>query len=411
MSASPSLRPLAEGNRLQRAYARWATPRYAKLPAEAREAAELLDRFLYSRRGLGVWLGLGGALAGTALGLRASGMHGGIALLLAVLLWVVLPASLLAAWLAPSRFSSALLWRKLPLSGLLALAGAACGFALAHWGRHGSLDLPALLQALQQHALTLVPAALLGSVAVAFVTWAVAGVRRQVLERQLAQAELQRQRDQAAHAATQTQLRLLQAQIQPHFIFNTLAAVQHWVDTGDPRAGPLLRALTQFLRGSTELLAHERVALADEAALVQHYLEIMQARLGGRLQFSVDVQAAPAAAVLPPGLLLTLVENAVEHGIAPRLAGGRVDVRAGLRTGGWQLSVQDDGAGLAPGWQAGTGLANCRQRLAHVYGARARLLLAPATAAAAPTAKAPETAATPARGTCARIEIDTELAV
>lgn len=375
------LPPLSEGNRLQRAYARWASRRYARLPAEARETAELLDRFLYSRRGLGVWLGIAGALAGTTLGLRASGMHGGLALLLALLLWVGLPTSMLGAWLVPSRFNGALLWRNLPLSGLLALLGAVCGFALAHWGRHGSLHWQDLLQHLQQHALTLVPAALLGSLALVFLMWAVAGVRRQVLERQLAQAELQHQRDQAAHAATQTQLRLLQAQIQPHFIFNTLAAVQHWVDTADPRAGPLLRVLTQFLRGSTDLLARERVPLAEEAALVHHYLAIMQARLGGRLQFTVDVTAAPAAADLPPGLLLTLVENAVEHGIGPRLQGGRVDVRAVLdasRPGGWQLCVQDDGAGLPPGWQPGTGLDNCRQRLQHHYGTGARLLLAPA---------------------------------
>lgn len=378
MQATQPLPPLSEGNRLQRAYARWAAPRYARLPEEAREAAELLDRYLYSRRGIGVWLGIAGAVTGTVLGLRASGMHTGLALLLALLLWVGLPASLLAAWLAPSRFSSTVLWRKLPQSVLLTLLGAACGFALVRWIRLGSLDAPGLLRELQQHALTLVPAALLGGAALVFLTWAVASVRRQVLERLLAQAELQRQRDQAAHAATQTQLRLLQAQIQPHFIFNTLAAVQHWVDTADPRAGPLLRVLTQFLRGSTELLARDSVPLAEEAALASHYLAIMQARLGERLQFSVDVAAAPAGVELPPGLLLTLVENAVEHGISPRLQGGRIEVRAALRPGGWQLCVQDDGAGPPAQWQPGTGLANCRQRLQHRYGQHARLWLRPA---------------------------------
>lgn len=378
MQSTKPLRPLSEGNRLQRAYARWAAPRYARLPEEARETTELMDRYLYSRRGLGVWLGVGGALTGTTLGLQASGMHPAAALLLALLLWVVLPASLLAAWLAPSRFSSDAVWRKLPGAALLALAGAACGFVLAHWSRHGHLDLAGMLLALQQRAGVLVPGALIGGAGMVFLTWAVASVRRQVLERQLAQSELQRQRDQAAHAATQTQLRLLQAQIQPHFIFNTLAAVQHWVDTGDTRAGALLRSLTQFLRGSTELLARERVPLAEEAALVRHYLAIMQARLGGRLQFNVDLQAAPADAELPPGLLLTLVENAIEHGITPQLQGGQVEVKASARPGGWQLCVVDDGAGLPAGWQPGTGLGNCQQRLHHFHGTSARLQLAPA---------------------------------
>jgi signal transduction histidine kinase len=386
----PGLRPLAEGNRLQRAYARWAAPHYARLPPEAREPAELLDRFLYSRRGLGVWLGVAGSVAGTTAGLHHSGMALGVAALLAVLVWMVLPCTLLAAWLAPSRFSSQVLWRKLPIQVLLGLAGAVTGFAVARWGQQGDLSLPGLAAELQQKAGTLLPAAMIGAVTIVFLMWAVASVRRQVLERELTQAQLAQERDQAARQMAEAQLRLLRAQIQPHFIFNTLAAVQHWVDTADPRAGPLLRSLAAFLRGSTELLAREQVTLAEEATLAGHYLATMQARLGGRLAVQVDIPPALAAQTLPPGLLLTLVENAVEHGIAPALQGGTVHVQARAEGAGWQLCVCDDGAGLPAGWQAGTGLANCRQRLAHAYGEAAALSLQSGPAG---------------RGTCARIRL------
>jgi signal transduction histidine kinase len=408
MSAPP---PLAQGNRLQRAYARWAAPRYARLPPEAREPAELMDRYLYSRRGLGVWLGITASTAGTTLGLQHTGMPAGSALLLALIVWVGLPLSLLAAWLTPSHFSSHRLWRKLPLSVALALAGGVLGFTVSRIQRHGALDVPRLAQDLWQHAAALVPAVLLGAATLVFLLWGVAGARRQALERALERERLAHERDLQAHRAAEARLQLLQAQIQPHFIFNTLAALQHWVDSGDARAGPLLRMLTAFLRGSTDLLGSERTTLAAEAAVVQQYLQIMQARLGGRLRFELQIDPDCAAFALPPGLLLTLVENAVEHGVAPALAGGTVQVRAQRCGTGVQVQVRDDGAGLPADWQAGTGLANCRARLLHFGDGSGRislqplalgtevLLTLPATAACTPTPAAVHAAGTalPAR--------------
>jgi signal transduction histidine kinase len=347
-------RPLSEGNALQRGYARWAEPFYARMPPELREQAVLMDRFLYSRRGLGVWLGIAGAVAGTSFGLRGADMPWALAIALSLLLWVGLPAMMLVAWLQPGKFVFAEFRRKLVTIFSLALLGGLFGFIAGHVGRHGGLDLALLGQELSNKGKVLVPATLAAAAGMLVMMWGVARVRQELLER----VQTERQ-------AAEARLKLLQAQIQPHFIFNTLAALQHWVDSSDPRAGPLLRSLTAFLRGSTELLGQDRVTLGAEAETTHQYLQIMQARLGERLAFELQVAPDCAATVLPPGLVLTLVENAIEHGVSPALAGGHVQVSAKREGGAVVIRVRDDGLGLAPGWQDGTGLANCRERLRH----------------------------------------------
>ncbi len=386
--------PLATGNRLQRAYARWATPLYARMPAAVRAEAELVDRWLYSRRAAGLWLGLASAALATAAGLNAAGMPLWLAVVCSLAVWVSLPLSMLSAWLQPDKFRGRRLLRAGVLALLQAYLGLASGFIIGRLVKHGSLKTDTLGQALMDAAISTVPVVALVLLLLLGLGWGVAQVRQQQAERSLQTLRLAQERDSAERQAAQAQLRLLQAQIQPHFLFNTLAAVQHWVDTADPRAGPLLRQLTQFLRGSTELLARDQATLAEEAALAGHYLAILQARLGPRLASRISIDPALAALPLPPGLLLTLVENAVEHGITPALQGGTVSVSArplaggagtcagsGTGTGtGWQLSVCDDGAGLAAGWREGTGLSNCRQRLQHQFGAQATLLVTPQAA-------------------------------
>ncbi len=180
------------------------------------------------------------------------------------------------------------------------------------------------------------------------------------------------ERDRAVEMAR----RLAAAQIEPHFLFNTLASLQHWVHTRDARAAPMLDALVGYLRATLPMFKLPVHALADELEAVRRYLEVMAARFGERLHWAIDVPPALHAVPLPPGLLLTLVENAVVHGVEPRIEGGRIDVRGQVQaTGQVLLEVQDDGPGPPPDAAEGTGLANCRARLALTCGADASLTL------------------------------------
>ena len=167
--------------------------------------------------------------------------------------------------------------------------------------------------------------------------------------------------------------RLAAAQIEPHFLFNTLASVQHWVQTKDDRAAPLLAALTGYLRATLPLFKHALLPAGDELVAVQRYLEVMQARMGARLAYTLEVEPGMEGALLPPGLLLTLVENAVAHGLEPQLAGGHITLRARHQGDEAVFEVLDNGAGPAPEMHDGVGLANARQRLALSGGAAARL--------------------------------------
>ena len=181
------------------------------------------------------------------------------------------------------------------------------------------------------------------------------------------------ERDRAVALAGQ----LMAAQIQPHFLFNSLASLQHWVHTRDERAAPMLDALTGFLRDTLPLFNRPQLALGEELPAVQRYLEVMQARLGERLHFGIDIPEDMLALQLPPGLLLTLVENAVEHGAQASLHGATVYIQGSIEASGVQLRVIDTGPGPAPGHQDGVGLANSRARLAQAWGDAATLQLAP----------------------------------
>jgi len=186
----------------------------------------------------------------------------------------------------------------------------------------------------------------------------------------------------ADRKATEAQLRLLQGQIEPHFLFNTLANVQALMDTDVPRARQMLESFTDYLRSSLGTLRADRATLGSELGLVEAYLSLLKTRMDERLTFDIRNDPALSATPLPPLLLQPLVENAIHHGLEPKVDGGSVHIAT--RTEGRQLviEVQDDGLGLAAPKRhrsgAGMALANLRERLAAQYGSGASLELSDA---------------------------------
>jgi sensor histidine kinase YesM len=190
-------------------------------------------------------------------------------------------------------------------------------------------------------------------------------------------AKLQRdaEHDRIARELAESQLRLLRAQIEPHFLFNTLGAVQQLADHGAPRAAELTAHLIAFLRASMSEMRCEQVALEKEFGLVDAYLRVMQFRLGQRLRFSLALAPGLATVQVPSMILLTLVENAIKHGIEPALRGGEITVSAEEEGASLCLRVHDSGVGLPAEPGEGAGLDNVRRRLQLAYGETASLTL------------------------------------
>ncbi len=187
----------------------------------------------------------------------------------------------------------------------------------------------------------------------------------------------------AEKRATEAQLKLLQAQIEPHFLFNTLANVQSLMDHDLPRARQMLASFTEYLRASLKTLRRDDSAVADELELARSYLELLQARMDDRLRFDIDADEAARQQPLPPLLLQPLVENAVVHGLEPSIEGGRVSVSARVQGERLVLEVLDDGRGPetppSPARRGnGVALQNIRERLLARYGERAHLSIEPA---------------------------------
>ena len=176
-------------------------------------------------------------------------------------------------------------------------------------------------------------------------------------------------------------LGVLQAQVEPHFLFNTLASVRALVRQDPAQAEATLDALVDFLRATIPKLREDRglhATLGQQLDLCSSYLALMQVRMGGRLTYDVRADEVLRAAPFPPSLLITLVENAIKHGIEPRPGPGRIEIDAVREGDALRVQVRDDGAGLQPGLSTGVGLANVREQLAARYGARAAFVLSPA---------------------------------
>ncbi len=200
----------------------------------------------------------------------------------------------------------------------------------------------------------------------------IAYLRNQHVSQRMALLQADAERERLGRQNIQAELKLLQAQVEPHFLFNTLANVRHLMQADPPQALAMLDHLIRYLRTALPEMRGEGSTLGREAQLARAYLEIMRLRMGGMLEIAIDVPDELAAASFPPLMLITLVENAIKHGISPA-ARGRVAIRAREDGGTIRVTVEDDGPGLGGTLGHGVGLVNLRERLAALFGERGRL--------------------------------------
>ena len=184
----------------------------------------------------------------------------------------------------------------------------------------------------------------------------------------------------AQRDAADLRLAVLQAQVEPHFLFNTLASVRSLVGTDPKRAAATIEALSDYLRSTLPSFrepGREDATLGKQIDICHRYLELMNVRMDGRVGIAIEASEAVRARAFPPLILISLVENAVKHGIEPKPGPGAIAIRAGLEGETLKVAVEDDGAGLTAGEVShGVGLANVRAQLRNRFGDGASLDIA-----------------------------------
>ena len=178
------------------------------------------------------------------------------------------------------------------------------------------------------------------------------------------------QTEAAQRQAAESQLKLLQTQLEPHMLFNTLANLRALIGINPMAATEMLDRLNAYLRATLSASRATTQTLQTEFERLRDYLELIAVRMGPRLQYSLELPPELARCQVPTLLLQPLVENAIRHGLEPKVEGGRITVRASLAAGQLTLEVQDTGTGLPPGDTAmdGFGLSQVRERLSSAYG-------------------------------------------
>jgi signal transduction histidine kinase len=253
-----------------------------------------------------------------------------------------------------ARLSSALLAMSI-------LFGAVGGEVVVRLFYGEPLDIPSLIT----HSLRWGAVALAG--AASYLLWRTsvashARLLRETLQRQHLEQQL-----------TNTRLNALQKQIEPHFLFNTLATVRRLHQIEPETGARMLANFVDYLRGLLPMLARSEVQLGEELDIVRAYLSVIRIRMAERLQVRIDVPAKFWSAQLPTLALATLVENAIKHGLAPSPSGGEIRIQAYERDDLLEVCVADTGVGLKADNQGGSGIGlyNVRARLATLYGPRA----------------------------------------
>jgi len=231
-------------------------------------------------------------------------------------------------------------------------------------------------------------------IVVSFIIKIVAGGKRRA-EQTASEATKRAETEQFERSVLEARMEALQAQIEPHFLFNTLASIDQLIQTDPPRASRMQQSLIRYLRSAIpQMREGSRSTLGQQVDLSAAFLEIMVMRMEGRLQPVVSVPEGLKSAVFPPMMLQTLVENAIKHGLEPKPEGGRLEIGAEVVDGQLAVHVLDTGVGFMPKGEGGVGLANIRERLKVLYGDRAELIIS----------------VPPAGGTCATIKLPYNIA-
>ncbi len=223
---------------------------------------------------------------------------------------------------------------------------------------------------------------------------AIAGGKRRA-ELTATQATKRAETEQLERTVLEARMQALQAQIEPHFLFNTLASIDQLIQTDPPRASKMQQSLIRYLRSAMpQMRDGNRPSLGQQVDLSSAFLEIMAVRMEERLEPIVNVPEGLKSAVFPSMMLQTLVENAIKHGLEPKAAGGRLQISAEIVDGNLAVHVLDNGMGFMPKTDDGIGLANIRERLKALYNGRAELIIS----------------VPPTGGTCATIKLPYEIA-
>jgi type II secretory pathway pseudopilin PulG len=338
-------------------------------PEEYADAAAFDKHF---KRNIWRWL-LYFLIAAAAIGVLAKGiwpaLSYGKAFFFAGVGCAYILAVVSTAWFGYRKFTKRPAWVVFLAFIALLIGGAAVGYMAGNLNAGRSItDLD-----LQKAGKAMAIAVAIGIVLVSFLL-GIAHLRLRETTQRAARLQAEADTERLARQSTQAELKLLQAQVEPHFLFNTLANVRHLVHAGSPDALAMLDHLIHYLRTALPEIRSDSSTLEREANLARAYLEIMRLRMGGALEFSIDVPQPLARAPFPPLMLMTLVENALKHGIAP-VGRGRIALRAASGEGRLRVEVEDDGQGIGGTIGQGVGLANVRERLRALYGDSARLEL------------------------------------
>jgi len=201
-------------------------------------------------------------------------------------------------------------------------------------------------------------------------------------EAQAAQATEVAESESLKRQVVEARMAAMQAQVEPHFLFNTLASIDHLIETDPPRASKMQRNLISLLRASMPTMREANASglrdLGRELSVIRPYLEILKVRMEERLQTRIEVPEGLHSAEFPPMMIQSLVENAIKHGLEPKAEGGELLVRAEILHGKLAVTVADTGLGFGRAATAGTGvgLANIRERLQLLYGTKATVTVA-----------------------------------